>query len=65
LGGVFLLIEVDGEEEVVRRERNGRSRNEGKEMGYVLHLHEWHCRILEPDLRGLPDEVRETSFCLG
>lgn len=49
LRGIFPLVEVDGEEAVVGGEVQRRGLACSEEMRDILHLHEWHVRLLELD----------------
>jgi hypothetical protein len=65
LGGVLLLIQVDGEESVVllQVQRGGLTGTE--EMGDVLHLDERHGRLFELDSRRRNDEIDESKNARG
>jgi hypothetical protein len=62
LGGVLLLVEVDGEEGVVLLEVQGRGLAGAEEYGDVLHLDEGHGGLLELDAGGREGEIDESDL---
>lgn len=59
LGGVLLLVEIDGEEHVVLLKVEGRGLAGPKEVRDVLHLDERHSGLLELDSGWSDGQVHE------
>lgn len=59
---VFLLIEVDSQERVVRVQVKRRTLTGAKKVRDVLHLNKWHSRLLELDAGRRSGEVDESKW---
>ena len=60
LGGVFSLVEVNGEEHIVIWQIQGRRLAGAEEVGDILHLDKGHSGFLELDARRTNGKIDES-----